>query len=115
MDYETIGSQRWVLDFASRPEAATRKTCSGPARPFEATPYDRILLAKTAMEWLGQDQGGLKLRVLADDFEVVSALERVRLYPTSVTLFVSLSNPFVLISAKNCSVGQSQNAENRVI
>ena len=65
--------------------------------------------------WLGQDQGGLKLRVLADDFEVVSALERVRLYPTSVTLFVSLSNPFVLISAKNCSVGQSQNAENRVI
>ena len=52
MDYETIGSQRWVLVFASRPEAKTRKTGSGPARPFEATPYDRILLAKTAMEWL---------------------------------------------------------------
>ena len=38
------------------------------ARPFEATPYDRILLAKTAMEWLDQDFGGLKLRVFADDF-----------------------------------------------
>jgi len=40
-------------------------------RPFEATPFDRILLAKTAMEWIDQDFGGLKLRVFADDFAVV--------------------------------------------
>ncbi|MFO0035093.1 MAG: hypothetical protein ACK55S_07770, partial [Planctomycetota bacterium] len=54
-------------------EAGTVPSRHGPlreasARPFEATPYDRILLAKTSMEWLDQDFGGLKLRVFADDF-----------------------------------------------
>ncbi len=39
-------------------------------KPFEPTPHDRILLARTALDWSGRDFDGLKLGVFADDFQV---------------------------------------------
>jgi hypothetical protein len=41
-------------------------------RPFEATASDRILLARTALEWSGRDFDGLKLGVFADDFDLIN-------------------------------------------
>ena len=40
-------------------------------RPFEATASDRILLARTALDWSGRDFDGLKLGVFADDFDLI--------------------------------------------